>query len=111
MRGNTARKEDYNTINVMTYADWCDLNDEIQKRGEKKRIIERKKRARYFEKQRRFGFMIIGFSSLMALGGRTFGIDGLCLMSVFVALAGLFTIFTKQMILVDEYYLDYQDRI
>lgn len=116
-RDNTARKmyEEYcgnaGTISVMTFEEWENVRDAMNRRQSSKRRKERKRMALYFKRQRVFGFMIMAFGIIVALVGHFAGIVGLQYLGVGVGLFSLYPVFTKDMVLVDEYFLEYQDKI
>lgn len=115
-RDNTARKmyEEYqkeDVINVMTFEEWERVRDVLNNRQLKKKRKERKRMALYFKRQRLFGFAIMAFGIITTIVGHCSDIVGLQYMGVGVGLLSLYPIFTKEMMLVDEYFLEYQDKL
>lgn len=115
-RDNTAKKmyEEYcngSTINVMTFEEWENVRDSMNNRQLNRKRKERKRMALYFKRQRLFGFSIMLFGIIVAIVGHYSNIIGLQYMGVGIGLLSLYPIFTKEMILVDEYFLEYQDKI
>lgn len=117
IRDNTTRKmyEEHcngaGTISVMTFEEWEDVRDAMNNRQRSKRRKERRHMALYFKRQRTFGFMLMAFGIALALVGHFAEIVGLQYLGVGIGLFSLYPVFTKEMVLVDEYFLEYQDKI
>ncbi len=116
-RDNTARNmydkycNSSDTINVMTFEEWEDVRESMSNRQLRKKRRERKRMAMYFKRQRAFGFSIMLFGIIVAIVGHFSNIVGLQYLGVGVGLLSLYPIFTKEMMLVDEYFLEYQDKL
>lgn len=96
---------------VLNYDEFANIQDKMEQRRNNRRAKERKNRATYFHRQRILGavicivgifFLILGcyiISKIMQIFGAAVG------------LVGLFIMTTKQMVMVDSYFLECQDRI
>lgn len=66
--------------------------------------VERQRRALYFLKQKLLGVVLIAISLISAK------VTGDATAAVFLAPVGLYTIFTKEMFLVDSYFLEQEEK-
>lgn len=106
---NAARKE--KVINVMTFNEWEEINNAMKERDKNKRKKEYMRMARYFRRQRLYGGMIVAFGIICIITGHIAKIVNMECLGILVSLAGLYVTLTKQMMLVDEYFLEYEDRM
>lgn len=109
--GKMGYQYDKNIVNVMTFEEWSEINDVMERRSRQKRKVARRVRANYYRRQRTFGGLIISFGTVTGTISYFTDIPALGVIGVCMALAGLYTLFTKQMILVDEYFLEQQDKL
>lgn len=109
--GSAARKTQVRPPVLMTFEDYESIRNGLNTRRSDRKARDRERRMKYYRRQKLFGAII------MAVGAAFLGI-GCCIdegiMQYFgavVGVAGLYIIVTKQMVLVDKYYLEYHDRI
>lgn len=103
------RKAEYQTY--MTYDDWEDIKDNMNRRRRSRAFNERKNRVKYYNRQRVLGFLILAVGVICLLAGCMIGQDIVTWFGAVAGGVGLYVILTKAMILVDWYYLEYQDRV
>lgn len=112
---NTARKTAYgyeqDVINVMTFDDWNDIHDSIEYRNQQKRRKARRMRAKYYYRQRIFGVTVMAAGVIIGIVAHCTNITALEFVGAITAVAGLYTVFTKHMLFVDEYFLEQQDKL
>ena len=101
--------EEYET--VMSFDDFASIQDKMEQRRNNRRAKERKNRVTYFRRQRLLGAVCAAVGILFLLLGCYIDSQVMQVFGAAVGLAGLFIITTKQMILVDAYYLECQDRM
>lgn len=100
------------THNVyMTFDDWDGINNYRKKMYFDKLRQERIKRANYYKRQRAFGMVIMCIAIVLLIVGLITKFAILQGASGMIALIGLYTMLTRQMILVDDYYLECMDKI
>lgn len=95
----------------MSYDEWAKLNDGMEKRRLLKRLRERRRKAGYYKRQRLMGAIIMLIGIICMVISCIISQSVLQAVGAIFGIAGLYTILTKQMILIDSYYLEYQDRI
>lgn len=95
----------------MSYDEWAKLNDGMEKRRFLKRLRERRRKAGYYKRQRLMGAIIMLIGIICMVISCIISQSVLQVVGAIFGIAGLYTILTKQMILIDSYYLEYQDRI
>lgn len=100
---------DYTT--VMSFDEFLAIQDKIQQRNNSRRARDRKNRITYYKRQRVFGISIMVAGILIMLLGFFIGSRATQLFGAVIGFAGLYIMVTKQMILVDSYYLECQDRV
>lgn len=105
------KMDNQEVITYMSYDEWAKINDGMKKQRLLKHLRERRRKAGYYKRQRLMGaiIMLIGIICMVIsciISQRTLQAFG-----VVFGIVGLYIILTKQMILVDNYYLEYQDRI
>lgn len=101
-----------NNLNIyMDYEQWDKINSMIQGSYRKRLIYERKQREKYYAKQRRIGIKITLCGVIFAVVCYFSKVSVLSYIGVVLVCGGLYTAFTRNMIIVDDYYLDCQERI
>ena len=110
MTDSSKAGQDTEVITYMTYSEWQDIKDKMNERRFNKLVKERKRKAMYFRRQQCMGavFFLVGLMCLI-----TGSIIDNSIMQYFggiIGLLGLYIGLTKQMILVDTYFLECIDR-
>lgn len=100
-----------NVTAYMSYEDWENINEDMEKRRSIKRLKERQKRACYFRRQRRLGTIIMLLGIVCLISGSVVIQRVLQGFGVITGFVGLYMMYTNQMVVVDGYYLECQDRI
>lgn len=100
---------DYNT--VMSFNEFLAIQDKMQQRNNARRTKDRKNRITYYKRQRIFGITIMTVGMLILLLGFFIGSHVTQLFGAVIGFVGLYITVTKQMVLVDSYYLECQDRM
>lgn len=95
----------------MSYDEWENINADIEKRRLSKRLRERRRKAGYYKRQRLMGAIIMLIGIICMIIGCIISQRVLQGFGVITGIVGLYTVMTKQMILVDNYYLEHQDKI
>lgn len=98
-------------ITYMSYDEWAKLNDGMEKRRLLKRLRERRRKAGYYKRQRLMGAIIMLIGIICMVISCIISQRVLQGFGVIVGIVGLYTVMTKQMILIDSYYLEYQDKV
>lgn len=98
-------------VTVMSYDDFAAIQDKMDQRRRKRRAKDRENKIIYFKHQRCLGAAILAIGSLIVGIGCGVDADRLQLFGAVVGVVGLYVMLTKQMILIDKYYLECQDRI
>lgn len=98
-------------ITYMSYNEWEDIKDEMNERRLRRIVKERRRRAMYFKRQHIAGAVIFIAGIICLMIGC--GVDKMLLQcfGAVVGLAGLYLVLTKQMVLVDNYFLERQDKM
>lgn len=97
-------------ITVMTYDDYEDIRERMNARRSLRASKDRKKRAKYYSRQRLTGFLVLSIGISCMIAGCAIDVKILEYFGAAVGLFGLYMIFTKHMVLVDEYFLEKQDK-
>lgn len=95
----------------LSYNDWETINRNRRGISAQKLRAEREKRANYYKKQRLFGLVIFVLAVVVLIVACANAYEILQGVGVVVALFGLYTMLTRQMILINEYYLECMDKI
>lgn len=96
---------------MMSYDDWQDFSREQKRRALAHMEAEREKRAAYYARQRGFGVLLLTVA-LTALGfASAYGFAVMQGIGAVVALLAVYIMLTKQMVLIDSYYLECMDKI
>ena len=103
------RKTEYQ--HVMSYDDWEEIKEGMNSRRRAKAARERENRAKYYCRQRILGFLILAVGVICLLTGCMINQNIVQYFGAASGLVGLYVIMTKSMVLVDRYYLEFQDRI
>lgn len=98
-------------ITYMSYDEWNNINNDMEKRRLSKRFRERRRKAEYYKRQRFMGVIITLIGIICMVISCIISQMVLQAFGAVFGIVGLYTILTKQMILVDNYYLEHQDRI
>lgn len=106
MSGNPQKKEDER---VFTYDEWEAITEMMKERDRKKRKAENMRTAHYFQRQKIYGSMIALFGIVCIILGHLANIVNMEVFGILVGLAGLYVVMTKEMMLVDEYFLEYRN--
>lgn len=100
-----------NVITYMSFDEWENINEDMEKRRDIKRLKERHRKARYFKRQRCLGAIIMLVGTICLISGSIITKTILQYFGLIIGFVGLYIMYTKQMIVVDGYYLECQDRI
>ena len=100
-----------NVITYMSYNEWENINEDMEKRRDIKRLKERHRKACYFRRQRCLGAIIMLVGIMCLISGSIITQRVLQYFGLITGFVGLYMMYTKQMIVVDGYYLECQDRI
>lgn len=95
----------------MSYSDWNAINRYRRSAYIEKMERERQRRANYYKRQRAFGcvLLLIAFAMLLVASLNDFRVmQGV---GAAVAGVGLYAVLTRQMVLIDKYYLECMDKI
>ena len=95
----------------LSYNDWESINQNRRGVSAQKLKAEREKRASYYKKQRLFGFEILALAVFVLIVACVNAYEILQGVGIVMALLGVYTMLTKQMILINEYYLECMDKI
>lgn len=98
-------------ITYMSYGEWENINSDMENRKNTKRLRERRRKAGYYKRQRLMGAIIMLIGIICMVVSCIISQRVLQGFGVIVGIVGLYTIMTKQMILVDSYYLEHQDKV
>lgn len=100
-----------NVVTYMSYNEWEDINEDMEKRRNVKRLKEQHRKACYFRWQRCLGAIIMLVGIMCLISGSIITQRVLQYFGLITGFVGLYMMYTKQMIVVDGYYLECQDRI
>ena len=95
----------------LPFSDWENINRNRRGASMQKLKAEREKRARYYKHQRLFGFALLVLAIIVLIVACANGYEILQGVGIVLALFGLYTMLTRQMILINEYYLECMDKI
>lgn len=98
-------------IQVMTYNDWEQLNNDIKHQKRMNYIKANKRMAEYYKRQRIMGFIIIVIGLVAVVIGCANDWGILDTLGYIISGIGLYCLFTKRMIYIDKYYFECQDRL
>ena len=98
-------------ITVMTYDEYEDIRESMNARRKARANKERERRAKYYARQRIMGIAIFAAGIACLIAGIFMNAETIEYFGVFVGVVGLYVVVTKQMIFVDKYYLECQDRV
>ena len=108
----TAKKYDYDyddAIKVMTYNDWEEAHDAMERRRKTKALKFRKAKAKYFQRQRKYGLYNAILGVLTIGVGKLASVPEIGLIGLLFVLMGIYIMNTKNMVLVDWFFLKCQD--
>ena len=97
-------------ITVMTYDEYEDIRESMNARRRARVSKDRERRAKYYNRQRLMGLVIMLAGVLCLIVGCLMTARVLEYFGAAIGVFGLYIMVTKQMILVDKYYLEHQDR-
>lgn len=100
---------DYTT--VMSYGEFAEIQDEMERRKNKRREKDRQNRTTYFIRQRAMGATIMTIGMVFLSVGCHIDEQIMEIFGAIVGIAGLGIVVTKKMVLVDSYFLECQDRM
>lgn len=108
---NNKDKRKQRPVTVMSYDDYEDIRESMNRRAKGRRAADRENMAKYYGRQRIFGLVILLVGVVCLIVG-----DGISssIMEYFGAAVGLYGLYmsvTKHMILVDSYYIERQDKL
>ncbi len=94
----------------MSFNEYENMREQLNERRKQRIGKDRERRAVYYRQQRIMGvaIMLVGIACLII--GCVITASILEYFGIFVGLVGLYTIFTRQMVLVNKYYLERQDK-
>ena len=95
----------------LNYRDWDSIHRQQRNAYFQKMQYERTRRASYYKRQRSMGFMLLLVAMTVLIVACVNAFAVLQGVGVVVALFGLYTMLTRQMVLVDSYYLECMDKI
>lgn len=111
MNGKTKGKQSHRPVVVMTYDDYEDIREGMNRRAKTRRSADRANLAKYYGRQRFFGLAILLIGVVCLVVGCSIEAKMLEYFGFAIGLFGLYIAFTKNMVLVDQYYLERQDRL
>lgn len=110
MRGSAAYKSYYedkeDTIRVMTYEEWEEVRETAERMMKRKQNKARKRMELYYKQQRIFGLYVCTIAVVFILMGYITNITTLMVLGDVFALSGLYTMFTRRMLLVNSYFIE-----
>ena len=94
----------------MSFNEYENVRKQLNERRKQRIGKDREHRALYYRQQRLMGaiIMLVGIACLIT--GCIIAVNILEYFGIFISLVGLYTIFTRQMVLVNKYYLERQDK-
>lgn len=96
-------------VMVMTYDDYEDIREGMNRRAKARRMVDRENMAKYYGRQRIFGLVILLVGVVCLVVGSNIS----KIMEYFGAVVGLYGLYvsvTKHMVLKDSYYIERQDK-
>lgn len=105
-----ARKRE-KTVDVMTFDQWSELYQQMNDRKDAKKKRQMERMARYYRRQRAMGASIMALGVCLLAIGSLFMFDVMAVGGLGLTLAGLYISFTKAMVFVDKFYLEYQEKV
>lgn len=110
--GNTGVNNHNNgIITFMSYNEFADLQEQMEARRKSRKAKERKNRAMYFHRQRILGAIVGLIGVALLIFGCYLNARIMQAFGAFTGVFGLLIMTTRQMILVDSYYLECQERM
>lgn len=110
MRSSAAYKSYYedkeDTIRVMTYEEWEEVRETVERMMKRKQNKARKRMELYYKQQRIFGLYVCTIAVVFILMGYITNITTLMVLGDVFALSGLYTMFTRRMLLVNSYFIE-----
>lgn len=98
-------------ITFMSYDEFADIQEQMDARRKCRKAKERKNRAMYFHRQRIMGAAIGLVGIALLILGCYLDTRIMQAFGAFTGVFGLLIITTRQMVLVDSYYLECQERM
>lgn len=108
--GNAAVKMPRNQA-TMTYEEFEDIYNGFTARRRNRAAKDREKRMKYYRRQKLFGAVIMAVGGIFLGIGHVVEADVMEYFGAAVGFVGLYIIMTRQMVLVDKYYLEVHDRL
>lgn len=95
----------------MDYGEWTTVERKRRDVYMENRRMERARRAAYYKRQRIMGLALILAGLIALLIASMIGLSVMQGVSAVVAVAGVYVVLTKQMLLIDEYYMECMDKL
>lgn len=108
---NTAKNYNGKNEIYLSYEEYENLKTQMNSRRTNRIRAERERKAKYFKKQRLFGALIMLAGIGCIVGGKFLEAMILQYFGVAVGVVGLYTMITPQMVLINKYYLERQDKM
>ena len=108
---NGINNGDDGIVTVMSFDEFANIQDKMEQRRNIRREKDRKNRITYFHRQRIFGAIVGAIGIFFLILGSYIASEIMQIFGAAVGLVGLFILTTKQMIVVDSYFLECQDRM
>lgn len=107
---NSTKKKQGDSVLVMCYDDFEEIHDRVIQGRRNRAARDRENRAKYYSRQRVMGLVIALIGIICLIVGCNIGTEILESFGAIVGCFGIYVVVTKQMILVDKYYLEFMDR-
>lgn len=99
-----------NIVTYMSFNDYEYVRANLNKKRLEKMQVQRKKEALYYKKQRLLGLVIMLVGIICLSLGCILWAKPMEYFGLIAGIAGLYVMFTPQMILIDRYYLERKDK-
>lgn len=97
-------------VTYMSFDEYEDIREQMNARRKRRIAKDRERRAVYFRQQRIMGFLIMAVGIACLITGCQLVAKILEYFGIAVGVVGLYTVFTRQMVLINKYYLERQDK-
>lgn len=94
----------------MSFNEYENMREQLNEHRKRRIDKDRERRALYYRQQRLMGTIIMFVGIVCLITGCIIAANILEYFGIFVGLVGLYTILTRQMVLVNKYYLERQDK-
>lgn len=94
----------------MSFNDYEDMRDKFNERRKQRVHKDRERKAMYYSQQRIMGAIITLVGIICLIIGCAITANILEYFGLFISIIGIYTVFTRQMLLINKYYLECQDK-